>query len=112
MIRGKVAGIDLGSERHWVCAPTVDGNGREVADFGATTPELIGLAEWLKARRVESVAMESTGVYWIAPHEILEAQGLEVLLVDTRQLARVPGRDKKTDPKRLRMDSAACAHSA
>jgi transposase len=98
LIRWKVAGIDLGSERHWVCAPTVDGNGREVADFGATTAELVRLAEWLKARRVESVAMESTGVYWIAPHEILEAQGLEVLLVDTRQLARVPGRDKKTDP--------------
>ena len=56
------------------------------------------MAEGLKARHVESVAMESTGVYWIAPHEVLEAQGLEVLLVDTRQLARVPGRDKKTDP--------------
>jgi transposase len=93
-----VAGIDLGSERHWVCAPTVDGTEREVTDFGATTPELIRLAEWLKQRHVESVAMESTGVYWIAPHEILEAQGFEVRLVDTRQLARVPGRDKKSDP--------------
>jgi transposase len=98
LIRQNVAGIDPGSEQHWVCAPTVDGNSREVAAFGATTPELIRMAEWLKARHVESVAMESTGVYWIAPHEILEAQGLEVLLVDTRQLARVPGRDKKTDP--------------
>jgi len=107
LIRGNVAGMDLGSQRHWVCAPTVDGKAREVADFGATTPELIGMAEWLKARQVESVAMESTGVYWIAPHEILEAQGLEVLLVDTRQLARVPGRDKKTDPSDWRMDSAA-----
>ena len=84
--------------RHWVCAPTQDGNGREIASFGATTPELLRLAEWLKARQVESVAMESTGVYWIAPHEVLEAQGLQVWLVDTRQLARVPGRDKKTDP--------------
>jgi len=98
VIRRNVAGIDLGSERHWVCAPTPDGGGREIADFGATTPELNRMAEWLKARQVESVAMESTGVYWIAPHEVLEAQGLEVLLVDTRQLARVPGRDKKTDP--------------
>lgn len=42
--------------------------------------------------------MESTGVYWIAPHEVLEGQRLEILLVDTRQLARVPGRDKKSDP--------------
>jgi transposase len=75
LIRRNVAGIDLGSERHWVCAPTLDGNGREIADFGATTPELVRMAEWLKARQVESVAMESTGVYWIAPHEILEGQG-------------------------------------
>src|SRR5215469_8655223 len=98
VIRRNVAGVDLGSERHWVCAATQDGSGREIASFGATTPELLRLAEWLKARQVESVAMESTGVYWIARHEVLEAQGLQVLLVDTRQLARVPGRDKKTDP--------------
>jgi transposase len=47
---------------------------------------------------VESVAMESTGVYWIAPHEVLEAAGFQLLLVDTRQMARVPGRNKKSDP--------------
>jgi hypothetical protein len=88
-IRPLVAGIDVGSERHWVCAPTADGRAREVADFGATTPELIRLTQWLKQRNVESVAMESTGVYWIAPHEVLEAARLEILLVDTRQLARV-----------------------
>jgi transposase len=98
VIRRRVAGLDLGSERHWVCAPTVEGSGREVANFGATTPELIRMAQWLKERNIESVAMESTGVYWIAPHEVLEAESLEVVLVDTRQLARVPGRDKKTDP--------------
>jgi transposase len=98
LMRSDAAGIDIGSERHWVCAATPDGEGREVADFGATTAELVRMAEWLRARQVQSVAMESTGVYWIAPHEVLEAQGLEVLLVDTRQLARVPGRDKKTDP--------------
>jgi len=97
-IRPLVAGIDLGSERHCVCAPMADGMAREVADFGATTPELIRLAQWLKERHVESVAMESTGVYWIAPHEVLEAQDFEILLVDTRQLARVPGRDNKSDP--------------
>ena len=98
VVRHQVAGVDLGSQRHWVCAPTVEGSGREVADFGATTTELIRMAKWLHARKVESVAMESTGVYWIAPHEVLEAEGLEVMLVDTRQLARVPGRDKKSDP--------------
>jgi hypothetical protein len=61
-----VAGIDLGSERHWVCAPTPDANGREVADFGATTSELLRMAEWLQQRHVRSVAMESIGVHWIA----------------------------------------------
>jgi transposase len=93
-----VAGIDLGSRSHWVCAPAKDGPGREVAEFRGTTPELIRMAQWLHDRKVKSVAMESTGVYWISPHEILEAQGFEILLVDTRQLARVPGRNKKTDP--------------
>src|SRR5262252_3808537 len=106
VIRCLVAGIDLGSEQHWVCAPTSDGSGREIADFGATTPELIRMAEWLKQRQVESVAMESTGVYWIAPHEVLEAQGLEVLLVDTRQLAGA-GTRQENRSDRLRMDSTA-----
>lgn len=98
VVRRNVAGIDLGSERHWVCAPTVEGTAREIADFGATTAELNRMGKWLQDRRVESVAMESTGVYWVAPHEVLEAVGCEILVVDTRQLAQVPGRDKKTDP--------------
>ena len=96
VLRRNVAGIDLGSTTHWVCAPTVDGTGREVEQFGATTPELEKLAQWLKHRSVESVAMESTGVYWIPPHELLERQGFEVVLVSTRQFAQVPGR-RKTD---------------
>ena len=103
VIRPKVAGIDLASEIHWVCAPKVDGSGREVEKFGATTPELARMAQWLKERGVESVAMESTGVYWIAPHEVLERHGFEMLLVNTRDLARVPGR-KKTD----RVDCIMC----
>ena len=58
-------------------------------EFGATTPQLESMAEWLKERNVESVAMESTGVYWIAPHEVLERHGFEMLLVNTRDLANV-----------------------
>jgi len=96
VLRPNVAGIDLASEIHWVCAPNMDGTGREVEKFGATTPELKRMAEWLKQRQVESVAMESTGVYWIAPYEVLERYQFEILLVDTRELARVPGR-KKSD---------------
>lgn len=96
MVQPNVAGIDLGSEVHWVCAPKIDRTGRDVERFGGTTPELERVVAWLKERGVESVAMESTGVYWIAPHEVLERHGLKVLLVNTRELARVPGR-KKTD---------------
>lgn len=96
VVRPNVAGMDVGSKKHWVCAPALDGPGREVAEFGATTPELERLAQWLKRRQVESVAMESTGVYWIPPHEVLERYGFEVVLVNTRDLSRVPGR-KKTD---------------
>jgi hypothetical protein len=69
VIRTGAAGIDLGSETHWVCAPKAEGTGREVATFGATTPELERMAPWLKERKVETVALESTGVYWIAPHD-------------------------------------------
>jgi transposase len=98
VVRPDAAGIDLGSERHWVCAPAIGGEGREVNDFGGTTAELVRMVQWLKERGVKSVAMESTGVYWIAPHEILEAQGFEVLLADTRQLSCVPGRNHKSDP--------------
>ena len=90
----KVAGVDIGSKGHWVCAPVREGEGREVQVFGATTLELEKMAGWLLERKVESVALESTGVYWIPVHEVLEARGLEVLLVDTRALARVPGRTK------------------
>lgn len=90
-----VAGIDIGSQHHHVCAPVRDGEHTEVRVFGTTTPELLGIAEWLKDQGVESAAMESTGVYWIPLFEMLDSRGIEVRLVDTRQLSRVPGR--KTD---------------
>ncbi len=94
VLRANVAGIDVGSEQHWVCAPAWTGVGRDVAVFAATTPGVEQLAAWLKERGVVSVALESTGVYWIALHEILEHHGFEVRLVDTRELGRVPGRTK------------------
>jgi transposase len=90
------AGMDVGSKSHWVCAPNADRTGRDVSEFNANTPGLEEMVRWLKARGVVSVAMESTGVYWVAPLEVLKANGIEALLVDARELARVPGR-KKTD---------------
>jgi len=65
--------------------------------FGTTTPRLNELADWLLEQGVESVAMESTGVYWIPAYELLESRGIEVVLVNARELKNVPGR--KTDMK-------------
>ena len=92
--RPKVAGIDLGSVEHYVACPPREGQAN-VKSFGTTTPELAALADWLQAEGVESVAMESTGVYWIPLYELLEQRGIEVVLVDARQMKHVPGR--KTD---------------
>jgi transposase len=66
-----------------------------VREFGAFTPDLAALADWLTACGIRTVAMESTGVYWIPLFEVLEERGFDVKLVDARQLKRVPGR--KTD---------------
>src|SRR5688500_707561 len=88
------AAIDVGSEKHWACAPALTGDGRDVEAFDATTPGVARLVAWLQARGVTTVALESTGVYWIVPHEMLEAAGFEVRLADTRELRRVPGRPK------------------
>ena len=88
------AAIDVGSEQHWACAPALTGDGRDVEAFDATTPGVARMVAWLQARGVTTVALESTGVYWIVPHEMLEAAGFEVRLADTRELRRVPGRPK------------------
>ena len=88
------AGIDVGSEQHWACAPARTGQGREVAVFAATTPGVAHRIAWLQERGVTTVALESTGVYWIVPHEMLETAGFDVRRVDTRELRRVPGRPK------------------
>ena len=94
-IRDRVAGIDLGSRQMYVCGPVEQDGKREVRSYDTTTEAIRACVQWLKQKQVESVAMESTGVYWIPVMEIMEADGLEVLLVDTRPLSRVPGR--KTD---------------
>ncbi len=95
VIRPNCAGIDLGSQEHWVCGPAREDGKTNVKVFGSTTPELHRLADWLIEQAIESVAMESTGVYWIPLYELLESRSLEVVLVNARQLSRVPGR--KTD---------------
>jgi transposase len=85
------AGVDIGSERHLVAVP----EGRDtvsVREFGTFTADLQALAAWLKQCGVTTVAMESTGVYWIPLFEVLERQGFEVKLVDARHVKNVSGR--------------------
>lgn len=85
------AGIDIGSEEIWVAVPPTHAP-QPVRSFGTYTPDLHALADWLTACRIETVAMESTGVYWIPLFELLEARGFQVAVVNARQLKHVPGR--------------------
>ena len=93
-IHSDAAGIDVGSRFH-VVAVAPDRDAEPVRTFQSFTQDLHRLADWLKAVGITTVAMESTGVYWIPVFEILEAQGFEVLLVNARDVKQVPGR--KTD---------------
>ena len=88
------AGIDIGSKSHFVAIPA----GRDdqtVREFSTFTNGLIEMANWLKKVGITTVAMESTGVYWIPVYDMLEQRGFEVLLVNARHIKNVPGR--KTD---------------
>jgi len=95
VIRAMVAGIDVGSQEHWVCGPARADGEPNVRVFRTTTEQLKELVDWLVEQGVESVAMESTSVYWIPLYELLESRVIEAVLVNARQLHNVPGR--KTD---------------
>ena len=94
-IRPNVAGIDLGSKEHWVCCPPNKDGSPNVRVFGAVTSGLEALVSWLLEEGITSIAMESTHVYWIPLYELAESRGIEVFLVNARQMHNVPGR--KTD---------------
>ena len=85
------AGIDIGASSHWVAVPRHLSE-QAVREFGPMTDDLNALADWLLACGVDTVALESTGVYWIPVYEVLEQRGLLVWLVDARQMKYVPGR--------------------
>ena len=94
VVQPDVAGIDIGSREMFVCGPADQQGRRGLRVFATTTGQVQACVRWLKQQNVRSVAMESTGVYWIPVLEIMESSGLDVLLADTRPLSRVPGRDK------------------
>lgn len=93
-INKDAAGIDIGSASHFVAVPE-DRDDRPVREFAAYTEDLHRLADWLSTCAIKTVAMESTGVYWIPLFQILEERGFEVRLVDARRVKNVSGR--KTD---------------
>ena len=88
------AGIDVGATSHFVAVPA-DRAEQPVREFEAFTADLYRLADWLAECGVETVVMESTGVYWIPLFGVLEERGFQVMLVDPRRIKNVPGR--KTD---------------
>ena len=88
------AGIDIGNESHFVSVPP-GLDPEPVREFGSWTADLERMAEWLQSCGVKTVAMQSTGVYWIAAYDVLEKHGLEVFLVNARDTRNLPGR--KTD---------------
>jgi transposase len=91
MIHPDAAGIDISNESHYVAVPPTR-DSQPVQHFGCTTAELKAMADWLKQCRIRTVAMQSTGVYWIAVYDILEQAGLEVYLVNARDTKHLPGR--------------------
>lgn len=96
------AGIDIGGDEMWVSV-RADRDPEPLRRFGMNTPDLLAAAAWLKACGVETVAMESTGVYWIPLYELLEEQEFKVYLVNARHAKNLPGRKKdETDAQWLR----------
>ena len=94
ILNPNAAGMDIGAEEIYVAVPA-DRDGQPVQRFATFTGELCRLSAWLKQCRIDTVAMEATGVYWIPVHQILETSGFELCLVNARYFQNVPGR--KTD---------------
>ncbi len=93
MLNPHTAGIDVASEEMWVCVPA-NRAVQNVRKFVAYTDDLHAIADWLAECRIRSVAMESTGVYWIPLYQILEERGFDVCLTNARHLKAVSGRPK------------------
>ncbi len=91
VIHPDAAGIDIGNESHYAAVPP-SRDSQPVRRFGCTTAELKAMAAWLKQCGIRTVAMQSTGVYWVAVYDILELAGFEVYLVNARDTKNLPGR--------------------
>jgi transposase len=91
ILQPNAAGVDIGATEIYIAVPP-DRDSQPVRSFRTFTAELKSAAEWLKQCRIETVAMEATGVYWVPLFQILEAAGFKVFLVNARHVKNVPGR--------------------
>jgi hypothetical protein len=102
ILQPHAAGVDIGADEIYVAVPA-DRDPQPVRRFGTFTPDLHELADWLNQCGIWSVAMESTAVYWIPLHQILEERGFEIYLVNAHYLKNVPGAQERR--LRLPVDS-------
>src|SRR5215469_12944583 len=91
VVHPDAAGIDIGNESHYVAVPPTR-DSPTVRRFGCTTAELKAMADWLKQCQIRTIALQSTGVYWVSVYDILEEAGFEVYLVNDRETKNLPGR--------------------
>ena len=91
IVNRNVAGIDVGNESHFVAVP-VGRDAQPVQEFGSWTADLERMADWLKACGIETVVMQSTGVYWIPLFDVLEARDFKICLANARHTKNLPGR--------------------
>ena len=91
IVNRNVAGIDVGNESHYVAVPP-SRNPQPVQEFGRWTADLERMADWLKTCGIETVVMQSTGVYWIALYDVLEKRGFKMCLANARHTKNLPGR--------------------
>lgn len=91
IVHPNAGGIDVGNESHFVSVPE-DRDSNPVQEFGCWTEDLQRMAQWLRDCRVDTVAMQATGVYWIALYDILTQHGIRVVLVNAQYTKNVPGR--------------------
>src|SRR6516225_1172076 len=94
IVHPNAGGIDVGNESHFAAVPP-DRDANAVQEFGGWTGDLQRMARWLQAGRIDTVAMQATGVYWIALYDILTQHGIKVTLANAHHTRNVPGR--KTD---------------
>jgi len=91
IINDRAAGIDIGARFHVAAVPS-DLCGEPVQTFQAFTGDIERMADWLVSAGIKTVALESTGVYWVPVYEVLEDRGIEVIVANAREARAVPGR--------------------